>query len=385
MFVAAVTGTNGKTSVAEFSRQVFDRTGRSAASIGSLGVTTPAGRDPDPFLGFGETALPRRCRRLEHEGIGSVTLEAFSSSIQAGQYDELDIDAAAFTNLSRDHLGYHDTVESYFAAKRRLFEVVLDADGTAIINADSDRADELLAVCETRGLDALTYGRRADADIRVAATEPTAEGTRVDIVVREERERVVWPIIGDVMLQNALCALGVALAADTPPSDAIPAMTDVSHPAGRLDRVATHDGSELYVDYAHTPDALDSALAALAPRADGRLVLVFGCGGDRDAGKRRQMGAVGHERADVAIVTDDNPRSEDPAAIRATVLDGCPDGIEVPDRRAAIERGISVLTPGDILVVAGKGHERVQIRDGETVPLSDAAAIRDVIGIDADG
>lgn len=383
MFVAAVTGTNGKTSTVEFARQLFDHAGRPAASLGTLGLTTPRWREPDPFVGFGESALPRLVDRLRHDA-EVLAVEAFSSSIEGGSFDALDLDAAGFTNLSRDHLSHHDSVEDYFAAKRRLFDTVLPSDGTAVVGIDGEWGSKLRSVCRERGVEVVSYGRDPAADLRLGGTTPTDDGTRAAVALPGERtERELdLPLVGDVMVRNALCALGLALAGGVDAEAALDALGHLDHPEGRLDRVAVHDGAEAYVDYAHTPAALAAVLDALRPRADGRLVVVFGCGGDRDAGKRRRMGAVVGERADVAVVTDDNPRDEDPAAIRSQVLDGCPDAVEVPGRRAAIERGVATLEAGDVLVVAGKGHERHQVVDGEEIPFSDAEVVAEAM---ADG
>lgn len=376
MIVAAVTGTNGKTSTVEFARQLLARSGVDAASYGTLGLVTAEGRDPDPPITIGPKAMPSFVRRLDCRGTDALALEAYSSSLDTGLLDGVAADVAGFTNLDRDHLDHHGTLEAYFRAKRRLFETVLDADGTAVLNADVPEVKDLRATCRERGVEVRTYGRAASADLRLRETEPLPDGTRATLVTDAGRHRVDLPVVGDAMVENVLCALGMAIAAGTSASAALEHLEALRQPPGRFERVAGHGGASVYVDYAHTPSALDALLDSLAPRANGDLVLAFGCGGGCDRGKRREMGEIAAAGADRVFVTDDNPREEEPSAIRADVLAGCPDAVEVAGRERAIRRAMDSLRAGDVLVVAGKGHEQYQDLGGEKRRFSDHEVIR---------
>jgi UDP-N-acetylmuramoyl-L-alanyl-D-glutamate--2,6-diaminopimelate ligase len=371
----AVTGTNGKTSTVEFVRQLLEATGERAASYGTLGLVTAEGREPDPRISFGPRAIPSFLSRREHEGFDAVALEAYSSSLATEVFDRVTVDVATFTNLSRDHLDVHGDLDSYFAAKRSLFADVLAGDGRAVLNRDDDRFDALRACCRERGVAVTTFGRAADADVRLLAAEPSGTGTRVELSVRGRRARVDLDVVGDVMAANACGALATALAAGGRPDRALDALADLRAPPGRLERVGARDGAEAFVDYAHTPAALRAALGALRPRTADDLLLVFGCGGDRDRGKRRRMGEVAASEADAVVVTDDNPRDEDPAAVRADVLAGCPGALERTPRERAVAAALERATDGDVVLVAGKGHERTQVVGDECRTFSD----RDVV------
>lgn len=367
----AVTGTNGKTSTVEFCRQLLARSGVRAASYGTLGMVTDAGRDPNPSTAVGPWALPAFLMRLETAETDVVALEAFSSLLADGMFEHVSVDIAAFTNLDRDHLDVHGDVAAYFAAKRRLFAEVLATDGTAVLNRDDERAGDLLDCCRDRGVDVTTYGWHDKADITVRTTSPSATGTVAALTVFGQSARVAFGLMGDVMVSNACCALAMALATGIPVGDGLAGLERLRAPPGRIERMGAVDGAEVFVDYAHTPAALQAVLETLRPRANGDLIVVFGCGGDRDPGKRRLMGKVATTHADGVIVTDDNPRNEDPASIRATILTGCPDAEEIGDRRAAITRAVEGASSGDVIVIAGKGHERTQVVGDETRAFSD--------------
>ncbi len=375
--VVAVTGTNGKTSVANFTRQIWARLGKEAASLGTLGLVAPkrvvAGSmtTPDPVN------LHRTLGELARDGVTHVAMEASSHGLDQFRLDGVQVAAAAFTNLTRDHLDYHHDMESYWKAKRRLFSDVMPPRRAAVVNADSPYADDLIALCRRQGHRILSYGRTGDA-IRLAAVTPTARGQDIELVAAGARHRIHLPLAGTFQAANAVCALGLVIACDAASAaKAVAALETLEGVPGRLQHVATTPaGAAVYVDYAHTPDALETILTALRPHAAKRLLVVFGCGGDRDAGKRPEMGRIAARLADLVIVTDDNPRSEDPAAIRAQVLAGAPGAREIGDRHEAIRVAVRELSAGDLLVLAGKGHESGQILKDRTLPFDDAVEAR---------
>jgi UDP-N-acetylmuramoyl-L-alanyl-D-glutamate--2,6-diaminopimelate ligase len=367
----AVTGTNGKTSTVEFTRQLLAGAGHRAASYGTLGLVTEQGREPEPSTTIGPHALSTFLSRLELRGTDVVTLEAYSSSLAGDLFDHVTVEVAAFTNFARDHLDLHGDVESYFAAKRSLFAEVLADDGTAVLNLDDDRSADLAACCRDRRVDVCTFGWSEDADVRIHETTSSADGITAALDVGGRGFRVDFDLVGDVMVSNACCALATALATGLPVDAALDGLESLEPPPGRLDRVGSQDGVELFVDYAHTPAALRAVLETLQTRATGDLLVVFGCGGDRDQGKRGQMGTVAGTHADTVVVTDDNPRTEDPEAIRADVLAGCPDARECAPREQAITTAVASATTGDVVVVAGKGHERTQTIGRQTREFSD--------------
>ncbi len=370
----AVTGTSGKTSVAAFVRQIWASAGARAASLGTLGIVAPDGAvygsltTPDPVT------LHRDLDRLARDGVTHLALEASSHGLDQHRLDGVRLAAAGFTNLSRDHLDYHPTVEDYLAAKLRLFTDLLAPGRPAVVDADADVAGRVIAAARARGLAVTTVGRAGDA-IRLLSAAPDGFATRM-VLRHEGRDRALrLPLAGTFQVSNALVAAGLCIATGTAPDTAFAALERLVGAPGRLERVGERRGAPIVVDYAHKPDALEKVLATLRPYAPGRLVVVFGCGGDRDAGKRPIMGEIASRLADVVIVTDDNPRSEEPAAIRAAILAAAPGALEVGDRAAAIARGVALLEPGDALVVAGKGHETGQTAGGTTLPFSDAAAV----------
>ncbi len=377
--VAAVTGTNGKTSVAAFTRQIWQSAGHRAASLGTLGLCAEdlqaplAHTTPDPVT------LHRVLADIAKAGIEHVSLEASSHGLDQHRLDGVRVTAAAFLNITRDHYDYHANSEAYFAAKAGLFERVLAEGGTAVLNADAPERARLEATCRARHQRVITFGQ-APADIRLRARADDATGQRLEIDAFGRRAEVHTTLPGAFQAHNMLAAAGLAIATGVPVEQAIAALDRLTGVRGRLERVTRHpNGAPVFVDYAHTPDALTTALAALRPYTRGRLAVVFGCGGERDAGKRAQMGAVAAELADRVIVTDDNPRGEDPAAIRHAILAACPDAREFGDRAAAIAAAIAELDPGDVLVIAGKGHEQGQTMGGRVIPFDDAEVARGAV------
>ena len=379
--IAAVTGTNGKTSVAHFIREIWAAAGRRAASVGTLGLVTPGGRRPGALTTPDPIALHRDLAALSEEGIECVAIEASSHGLAQFRLDGLTIAAAAFTNLTRDHLDYHRDMAHYRAAKERLFTALLGPEQPAVLNRDSGEFPRLAALCRDRSHPVFGYGADRAADLRLLASRPQDRGQEVALEVFGRRYDLLLPLLGEFQAINALCALGLAIATGVSEAAATAALAKLSGVPGRLEFVAEGGGgAAVVVDYAHTPDALATALGALRPHAPGRLAVVFGCGGDRDPGKRPLMGRVAVFGADRVYVTDDNPRSEDPAAIRRAILSAAPDAIEIDDRRRAIEMAIADLAPGDLLVIAGKGHETGQIIGEETIPFDDAEIARDIVG-----
>jgi UDP-N-acetylmuramoyl-L-alanyl-D-glutamate--2,6-diaminopimelate ligase len=376
--VAAVTGTNGKTSTVHFLRQIWSRLGLGAASIGTLGVIGPDGETrrvgglttPDPV------ELHRLLKELAEAGVGHLALEASSHGLEQCRLDGVRLKAAAFTNLTRDHLDYHRDMDAYLAAKRRLFADLLPDGAAAVVRRGAPGSDEILAACRARGLKVVTYGG-SGADLELRAAQPSPGGQRLDLSLFGVKRTLDFPLVGLFQAENALAALGLALACGSDPARAAEALARLGGVPGRLEKAgASRSGAAVYVDYAHTPDALANVLAALRPHARGRLAVVFGCGGERDAGKRAEMGRVAARLADAAIVTDDNPRGEDAAAIRRAILAACPGAAEIADRRQAIRAAVAALRAGDVLVLAGKGHERVQIVGAESRPFDDAVEAR---------
>jgi UDP-N-acetylmuramoyl-L-alanyl-D-glutamate--2,6-diaminopimelate ligase len=359
--VVAVTGTNGKTSTVEMTRQIWRMCGHRAASVGTLGVTTP-----DESVSTGLTTpdivtFLSNMTGLAREGVTHVAYEASSHGLSQYRNEGLPVAAGAFTNLSRDHLDYHADMDDYFAAKMRLFSEVVDEGGTAVIWADDAWSERAIAAARSRSLSLFTVGLAGEA-IRLLARNPGQLGQDLEIEFEGQRRKVVLPLIGAYQAANALVAAGLALATGGEAGQVFDAMGRLQPVRGRLERaVITAAGVPVYVDYAHTPDALAAAIDALRPHVTGRLITVFGAGGDRDVGKRAQMGEIAAARSDLVIVTDDNPRGEDPAAIRMQVLAGAPGASEVGDRRAAIRAAIDEARAGDIVLIAGKGHEQGQV------------------------
>jgi UDP-N-acetylmuramoyl-L-alanyl-D-glutamate--2,6-diaminopimelate ligase len=378
--IAAVTGTNGKTSVVHFTREIWMALGHPAASLGTLGQVSPAGRRQGALTTPDPVALQHDLAELAVQGVEHVAIEASSHGLAQYRLDGVAVTAAAFTNLTRDHLDYHGDMTSYRAAKQRLFAELLARDGTAILNADSPEFAGLAALCRRRGRRVIAYGTAGAAELRLFSRTPSRDGQRISLALFGETREIDLPLVGEFQAMNVLAALGLAVATDTPVSDAAAVLPRLSGVPGRMQRVGeTANGGAVFVDYAHTPDALATVLAALRPHAEGRLAIVFGAGGDRDRGKRPLMGQVAREGADLVYVTDDNPRSEAPAEIRRAILAAAPHAIEIGDRSEAIAAAVAGLRSGDILVIAGKGHETGQIVGGTVLPFDDALVARAAI------
>ncbi len=379
--IAAVTGTNGKTSIVHFTREIWTAAGHSAASLGTLGLVTPAGRRPGALTTPDPVALQRDLAALRAQRIEHVAVEASSHGLAQFRLDGLSVAAAAFTNLTRDHLDYHRDMAHYRAAKERLFTALLMPGGPAILNRGSGEFPLLARLCRERGHPVLGYGADAASELRLVAAEARPGGQDLLLEVFGQRHRLSFPLLGEFQAENALCAVGLAIATGVPAQVAIAAAARLTGVPGRMEFVAEGaGGAAIVVDYAHTPDALATVLAALRPHAPRRLVALFGCGGDRDPGKRPLMGRVAAAAADRVYVTDDNPRSEDPAEIRRAILAAAPGAVEIGDRRHAIETAIAGLGAGDLLLIAGKGHETGQIVGGETLPFDDAEIARGIAG-----
>ncbi|NJC40035.1 UDP-N-acetylmuramoyl-L-alanyl-D-glutamate--2,6-diaminopimelate ligase [Brevundimonas alba] len=383
----AITGTNGKTSVAAFCRQIWASLGLSAASMGTLGVLKQTGNVNQALTGPGLTSpdAADAARMLAELAVGGVThlaLEASSHGIDQRRLDGVTLKAAAFTNLTQDHLDYHGDMEAYRAAKLRLFETLLPRGRTAVLNADSDAYSSFAAASIMSGLGVMAVGERG-RDLTLVARQAVPEGQRLTIDVRGTLHEVLLPLAGAFQASNALVAAGLCIAAGETPERVLSGLEKLTGAQGRLQRISGAGRGEVYVDYAHTPDGLETVLKALRPHATGRLIVVFGAGGDRDRAKRPLMGEIAGRLADVAIVTDDNPRSEDPAAIRKAVREGCPGAQEIGDRRAAIRHAIEQMRDGDVVVIAGKGHEQGQIVGGVTHPFDDATEAAEALRIHA--
>ncbi|WP_339915363.1 UDP-N-acetylmuramoyl-L-alanyl-D-glutamate--2,6-diaminopimelate ligase [uncultured Brevundimonas sp.] len=383
----AVTGTNGKTSVATFCRQIWASLGLKAASMGTLGVVAQAGNAHRVLTPPGLTSpdaadAARTLAQLAREKVTHLALEASSHGVDQRRLDGVTFRAAAFTNLSQDHLDYHGTMEDYRAAKLRLFETLLPRGRTAVLNADSGAYSSFASASIMSGLGVMGVGERG-RDLTLIERRPTLEGQRLIIDVRGTLHDILLPLAGAFQASNALVAAGLCIAAGESPDRVLAALCNLTGAQGRLQRIPGSTRGEVYVDYAHTPDGLETVLAALRPHAIGRLIVVFGAGGDRDRAKRPLMGEVAGRLADVAIITDDNPRSEDPAAIRKAVREGCPDGLEIGDRREAIRQAIAIMGPGDVVVIAGKGHEQGQIVGPLTLPFDDAAEATEALRVHA--
>jgi UDP-N-acetylmuramoyl-L-alanyl-D-glutamate--2,6-diaminopimelate ligase len=381
--IAAVTGTSGKTSVAVFTRQIWAALDHQAASIGTIGVVTPKREvygsltTPDPV------GLHKTLSELADEGVTHLAIEASSHGLDQHRLDGVRIAAGGFTNLSRDHLDYHLTVGAYLAAKLRLFEALVAGGGGAVIDVDHEHSDAVVAAAKQRGLKLIAVGKKGDG-IRLVGAVIEGFAQKVTVVHAGKRHQFRLPLVGGFQVENALVAAGLCIATGGAPDRVFAAMASLKGAKGRLDLVGKHNGAPVFVDYAHKPDAMEKALAALRPYVKGNLAVVFGAGGDRDQGKRKLMGAIAAKAADRIIVTDDNPRSENPAAIRAAILGGASGAKnlrEIGDRRQAIRTAVAELEPGDAVLIAGKGHETGQIVGNQVLAFNDhdevLAALRD--------
>jgi UDP-N-acetylmuramoyl-L-alanyl-D-glutamate--2,6-diaminopimelate ligase len=372
--MVAVTGTSGKSSVADFTRQIFEHCGHDSASLGTIVVIARGQADygalttPDPI------SLHHRLDALSHAGIDHAVMEASSHGLDQYRLDGVRLKAAAFTNLGRDHLDYHATMDDYFHAKMRLFRDLLPKGAPAVIYADDAWSTRAMDVAQQTGHPVFSVGMRGQT-IRLASLQRDGFTQTLILETASGSHRVRLPLAGDFQAANALVAAGLVMACGADETSVFNAIAQLKGVPGRLEPIGHLNGALALVDYAHKPEALAHALDALRPYASARLICVFGCGGDRDPGKRPIMGEIAARKADVVIVTDDNPRSENPAAIRASILAAAPGAREIGDRAAAIETAVSMLVPGDVLIVAGKGHETGQIIGEKTLPFSDSAVL----------
>jgi UDP-N-acetylmuramoyl-L-alanyl-D-glutamate--2,6-diaminopimelate ligase len=377
--IVAVTGTSGKTSVADFTRQIFAALGHQAASLGTIGIVKPDGSlygsltTPDPV------SLHKILAELAEEGVTHLAFEASSHGLDQHRLDGVRIKAAGFTNLGRDHLDYHPTMEAYMAAKLRMFTEVLPEDGIAVVNADSAQSAEVVQAAQACGRRILTVGR-AGEDLKLQRLVREGFAQRMSVGHEGRVYDVRLPLLGEYQASNALVAAGLAIATGESAGRVLPGLQNLHGVKGRLEIVGEVQGGLAVVDYAHKPEALAAVLTALRPFATGKLICILGCGGDRDKGKRPLMGGIAVEKADVVIVTDDNPRTEKPEAIRAEILAGAAGAREIGDRAEAIRAGVSLIEQGDVLVVAGKGHETGQILGDKVLPFSDHEELRKAMG-----
>lgn len=374
--MVAVTGTSGKTSVASFTRQIWEREGHRAASIGTTGVVAPGRSEYGSLTTPDPVELHRLLRELKDAQVTHAAMEASSHGLDQHRLDGVKLAAGAFTNLGRDHLDYHPTVEDYHRAKMRLFKELLPGRAPAVVFADDAWSEPTIETARSGGLDVLTVGRRGTF-LCLKRAEHERFRQLAEIEFDSRLFEVKLPLAGDFQIANALVAAGLAIATGTPGETALRALEHLTGASGRLEHVGTKtNGAPIYVDYAHKPEALENVLQAVRPFTTGRVVVVFGCGGDRDKGKRPIMGEIASRLADLVIVTDDNPRSEEPASIRAAILAAAPGAREIGDRREAIETAIGLLQAGDTLIIAGKGHEIGQTVGDKTVHFSDHEEVR---------
>lgn len=374
----AVTGTNGKTSTVEMTRQLWRMAGHAAASIGTLGVTTGDDRVVTGLTTPDIVTFLSNMAGLKREGVSHVAFEASSHGLHQCRTEGLAVRAAAFTNLSRDHLDYHGDMANYFTAKMRLFSEVVDADGAAVVWADADEySPRVIDLARERGLALFTVGPNGST-LKLVERTPGQLGQQLVVEAEGQTYKVSLPLIGAYQAANALVSAGLVIATGGDVGPTLANLSRLQPVRGRLERaVISKIGAPVYVDYAHTPDAIEAAIEALRPHCKGRLILVFGAGGDRDRGKRPEMGAIAVQIADLVIVTDDNPRSEDPAAIRAEILEAAPGALEVAGRRDAIARALADAGPDDIILIAGKGHEQGQIIGDQVLPFDDVTVARE--------
>lgn len=376
--MAAVTGTSGKTSVAAFTRQIWERLGHASASIGTIGLVSPKRTvygsltTPDPI------ALHRQLDEIAGDGVTHLAFEASSHGLDQFRLDGVRIAAGGFTNLTRDHMDYHPDVAHYLAAKLRLFRDLVAPGGAAVISADHECTQQVIDAARARALRIIAVGRNADgAGEGIRLVEAAVEGFAQKLMLerRGRKHTIKLPLVGEFQIENALVAAGLAIGTGSEADAVFATLEHLEGAKGRLERVGEHNGAPIFVDYAHKPDALAKALQALRPYAKRKLVVIFGAGGDRDAGKRPIMGAIAAENADDVIVTDDNPRSENPETIRAAILAAAKGARDIGDRAEAIRAGIEALQPGDALLIAGKGHETGQIVGDKVLPFSDHEAV----------
>ena len=372
--VVAMTGTNGKSSTVEFLRQIWSYAGQKAACFGTLGIVSDAGTAPLTHTTPDASALQQTLADLNAQGITHCGMEASSHGLHQYRLDGVRLAATGFTNLTQDHFDYHSDAEDYFSAKSRLFTQLAPKGTPAVINVDGEYGRRLADMCEH--LDVMTVGWSGE-DVRIIEVTPRSASQSLSLMYEGKRHTIELPLAGEFQVLNAVSAAGLALKTGVAAAVVFEAMEQLSGVNGRMERAGlTRVGAPIFVDFAHTPDGLEKLLRGVRPHTMGRIVIVFGCGGDRDPDKRPKMGAIARRLADFCIFTDDNPRTEDAASVRAAVMAGCPGALEIADRAQAIRKGVSLLTKGDCLVIAGKGHESGQIVGTTVIPFSDVDVAR---------
>lgn len=377
--LVAMTGTNGKSSTVEFLRQIWASAGHASACFGTLGVTSPSGYKPLTHTTPDAVALHKTLSGLAKDGVTHAAMEASSHGLMQSRLDGVKISAAGFSNLTQDHFDYHTGMDDYFMAKARLFTELTPTNAPVVINVNDQYGQRLAGICKALGQDVMRVGWTGE-HIRIDEVMPRAKSQICTLVVDGKRHTIELPLAGEFQTLNAISALGLAMVTGVKTDDALAALEGLTGVAGRMERAGeAANGAPIFVDFAHTEDGLDKLLRSVRPHTMGRIVIVFGCGGDRDPDKRAKMGAVAAKLADDVIVTDDNPRTEDAARIRKAVMVGCPNASEIGDRKAAIAEGIARLGPKDCLVVAGKGHEQGQIVGDTVIPFSDVAVVQEIL------
>lgn len=377
--LVAMTGTNGKSSTVEFLRQIWAYAGKKAACFGTLGVSSPSGYKPLGHTTPDAVALHKTLSALADEGVTHAAMEASSHGLKQYRLDGVNVTAAGFSNLTQDHFDYHPDMVDYFDAKARLFMELTPVDASVVINVNDAHGQALAKMCQDRGQDVIQVGW-SGKDFHIYEVMPKATSQHVELVIRGKRHRVTLPLVGEFQVLNAVAALALAEVTSVELPTALEALESLSGVAGRLEEAGkTKDGAPILIDFAHTEDGIDKLLRSIRPHTMGDLIIVFGCGGDRDPDKRAKMGAKAAKLADRVIVTDDNPRSENAATIRKAVMVGCPEAQEIGDRAAAIRAGIEMLGPKDCLVIAGKGHEQGQIIGDKVIPFSDLDQARQAL------
>jgi len=378
--IAAVTGTNGKTSIVHFCREIWKRVGKHAASIGTVGIEDSDGKFDYDRSNFLTTPDPVKLHdiieKLAEKGVTNLAIEASSHGLTQYRPDGIKVNIAAFTNLTRDHLDYHGTFEKYLEAKSRLFSEVLRENGVAVLNADIEQYKYLKDICDKKGHKVVTYGAFKEGcklDVEIYKISPLSEGMQISFSVVGKVYDIKTPLVGEFQAYNLLCALAIVMSSGSNADEIVDVLPEIPCVLGRMQKV---EGVNVYVDYAHTPDALEKAIKVLHPHTSGKLWVVFGCGGDRDKGKRPQMGKIACENADYVIVTDDNPRTENPESIRSEIMAACGDNAkEIGDRQKAIEYAMSNMAKDDVLLVAGKGHEKTQTIGDKVLPFDDVEVV----------
>ncbi|WP_411817607.1 UDP-N-acetylmuramoyl-L-alanyl-D-glutamate--2,6-diaminopimelate ligase [Hyphococcus sp. DH-69] len=376
--IAGITGTNGKTSTALFTAQLWSMLGHEAGSVGTLGAQANKYERPLIHTTPDPVTLHETLDAMTRSGVTHLAMEVSSHGLAQARVDAVDFRVAAFTNITQDHLDYHASFEEYFDAKSRLFDTLLSADGVVVVNMDGEGADDIVALAGKRGLSTIKTGAKGE-DLRLVRCQPHMGGLEIDVDVWGKKYNIDIPLIGGFQAENVLLAAGIAIAAGARAEEILPLLPKIKGARGRMEQAAEVAGAGVFVDYAHTPDAVATALQAIRPHACGRVIAIVGAGGDRDKGKRPLMGKAARDHADMVIVTDDNPRSEDPAAVRDDVLKGCPDAENIGDREQAIAAGVAALSEGDVLLIMGKGHETGQKVGDILLPFDDAEVAQSAV------